>query len=347
MISSVYLKDNELILLDQTLIPNETKFLKIENAKELWEAINKLRVRGAPAIGIAAGYGIYIQLKNTKANTYAELYKEFKSTKDYLATARPTAVNLCWALNRMDEVIQNSKERTVKEIIEIILQEANKIKEEDIESCKQIGEYALSLLKPNWGLLTHCNAGAIATSQYGTALSAMILGQERGYDFKVYADETRPLLQGARLTTWELNEAGVDVTLICDNMAATVMKQGKIQAVLVGADRIALNGDTANKIGTNNVAILANYYKVPFYICAPISTIDFDCLTGDDIEIEERPDEEIYKTWYEKPMAPKDIKFFNPAFDVTDNELITGIITEKGILKPPYKEKILSLKNKL
>jgi len=264
------------------------------------------------------------------------LYATFKKYKEYLATSRPTAVNLFWALDRMEERFVQEKDRPVSAIKAALKEEANQIKIEDEEVCKAIGEHALTLLKPDWGILTHCNAGTIATAKYGTALAPVYLGQEKGYNFKVYADETRPLLQGARLTAWELEEAGVDVTLICDNMASIVMKENKVQAVLVGCDRVAANGDVANKIGTSAVAILAKYYQIPFYVCAPLSTIDMASKSGEDIEIELRAGEEITKKWYNEPMAPEGVKTYNPAFDVTDHELITGIVTEKGIIYPDY-----------
>ena len=221
-----------------------------------------------------------------------------------------------------------------------MLKEVIEIKEEDIKVCRAIGEYGVTLIKPNMGILTHCNAGQLATAKYGTALSPIYIGNEKGYNLKVFADETRPLLQGARLTAYELNSSGVDVTLICDNMASIVMKNGWIDAIFVGCDRVAANGDIANKIGTSGVAAIARYYNIPFYVCAPTSTIDLNCPTGSDIHIEERLGEEITDMWYEKRMAPKDIKTYNPAFDVTDNELITAIITEYGILRSPYNESI-------
>ena len=268
-------------------------------------------------------------------------YEVFKSVKQYLASARPTAVNLFWALDKMEVCLLANQQHSIENIIEALHQQAEEIKAEDIRTNKAIGEYGLSLLQPGWGILTHCNAGSLATGKYGTATAPMYLGQERGYNLKVFADETRPLLQGARLTTFELAAAGIDVTLICDNMAATVMKKGWIQAVFVGCDRVAANGDTANKIGTAGVAILAHEFGIPFYVCAPSSTIDMDTPTGDQIEIELRHPEEIYKKWYTKPMAPEQgVKFFNPAFDVTDAKYVTGIITEFGIARPNYTESL-------
>ncbi|AKL94022.1 methylthioribose-1-phosphate isomerase MtnA [Clostridium aceticum] len=345
IIQSVVLKDDEdaLVLLDQTLLPAEKKFLKITEMKDLWEAIYELKVRGAPAIGIAAAFGIYLGTKASTAKDSEALYVDFKKIKEYLASSRPTAVNLFWALNRMEARFKKEEGKTPQEIKIALKEEAEKIREEDEAVCEAIGSYGLSLLKPNWGILTHCNAGTIATSKYGTALAPIYLGEAENYNFKVYADETRPLLQGARLTAWELKEAGVDVTLICDNMASIVMQEGKVQAVLVGCDRVAANGDAANKIGTSGVAILAKYYGIPFYVCAPMSTIDMDCKTGKDIHIELRPHEEVTSKWYTKPMAPEGVKTYNPAFDVTDNNLITAIITEKGIIYPPYTENLAAI----
>lgn len=345
MIQSVRLDDdnNALVLLDQTKLPNEKVFLELTEMEDIWDAIYQLKVRGAPAIGIAAAYAVYLGVKQSKADTYEDFLAEFMEVKNYLASSRPTAVNLFWALDRMEDRLKQEKEEPIDKIKQALKEEAELIRKEDEEVCKSIGEHALSLLEPNWGLLTHCNAGTIATAKYGTALAPIYLGQERGYNFKVFADETRPLLQGARLTAWELQEAGIDVTLIADNMASIVMHEGKVQAVLVGCDRVAANGDTANKIGTSGVAILAKHYNIPFYVCAPMSTIDLECETGGDIEIELRPSEEITTTWYEKPMAPKDVKTYNPAFDVTDHNLITAIITEKGIVYPSYKENLAKL----
>ncbi len=345
VIQSVKLDDENdaLILLDQTVLPNKKHFLELKELKDIWDAIYELKVRGAPAIGIAAAFGVYLGTKQSKVETYDMLYEDFKKAKEYLASSRPTAVNLFWALNRMEARFQNEAGKTVTEVKQALKEEAELIREEDEKVCEAIGEYALSLLKPEIGILTHCNAGTIATAKYGTALAPIYLGQERGYRFKVYADETRPLLQGARLTAWELNEAGVDVTLICDNMASIVMKEGKIQAVLVGCDRVAANGDTANKIGTSGVAILAKHYNIPFYVCAPLSTVDLDCETGKDIEIELRAAEEITTKWYSESMAPEDVKTYNPAFDVTDHELITAIITENGIAYSPFSESLAKL----
>lgn len=347
IVQSVVLDDenDSIILLDQTLLPSEKKYLKITEMKDLWDAIYELKVRGAPAIGIAAAFGVYLGTKASSANSSEELYADFKRVKEYLATSRPTAVNLFWALDRMETRLKKEIGKTPNDIKLALKDEAENIRIEDEKVCEAIGNYGLSLLNPNWGILTHCNAGTIATAKYGTALAPIYLGKEKGYEFKVYADETRPLLQGARLTAWELKEAGVDVTLICDNMASIVMQEGKIQAVLVGCDRVAANGDAANKIGTSGVAIMAKHYGIPFYVCAPMSTIDMKCKKGEDIHIELRPDEEITSKWYTKPMAPEGVKTYNPAFDVTPNSLITAIITEKGVIYPSYEKNLANIFN--
>lgn len=328
--------EDKLLLLDQTKLPSEEIYITIDTQEDLWDAIYHLKVRGAPAIGVAAAYGLYVDAKRREASSLPEFVEIVRKSGEYIKNARPTAVNLSWAIDRMINTLENASVLTVEEAKELLLTEAKAIHQEDVEACKAMGEYGLSLLKPGMGILTHCNAGTIATSKYGTCLAPIYLGQERDYNFKVFADETRPLLQGARLTAWELNKAGVDVTLICDNMAATVMKKGYVDAIVVGCDRMAANGDGANKIGTMAVAILAKTYSIPFYMFVPTSTIDLGTPTGDDIEIELRKGEEIYKMWYEKPMAPEGIKTFNPSFDVTDHSYITAVITEKGIVKPPY-----------
>lgn len=333
-------ENSHLVIIDQTKLPNEMKILYLKTQKEIWDAIYKLQVRGAPAIGIAAAIGIYLASKEIEEKSYEKFYNKIEKAADYLNSSRPTAVNLSWALNRMKKIVEKNKNKNIEEIKRELLKEVIEIKEEDIKVCRAIGEYGVTLIKPNMGILTHCNAGQLATAKYGTALSPIYIGNEKGYNLKVFADETRPLLQGARLTAYELNSSGVDVTLICDNMASIVMKNGWIDAIFVGCDRVAANGDIANKIGTSGVAAIARYYNIPFYVCAPTSTIDLNCPTGSDIHIEERLGEEITDMWYEKRMAPKDIKTYNPAFDVTDNELITAIITEYGILRSPYNESI-------
>ena len=331
------------IILDQTCLPGSEVYVSLSSAEEIWEAIYRLKVRGAPAIGIAAAYGIYVCSRQIAANTYGGFCSEFLRIKDYLASSRPTAVNLVAALDRMEKVVVAHSVNPVPEIVELLRVEAEAIRAEDAAACRKIGENCLSLLRPGMGILTHCNAGHLAVSEYGTALAPVYLGEERGYGFKVFADETRPLLQGARLTAYELQKVGVDVTLICDNMASIVMKNGWVQACFVGCDRVAANGDAANKIGTSGVAILARYYGIPFYVLGPTSTIDMNCKTGADIKIELRNPDEIKKKFYEKPMALEEVKCYNPAFDVTDHELIAGIITEKGICRAPYTESLAKL----
>lgn len=315
-------ENNKVLILDQTLLPNEEKYIEMRTKEDFFEAIKKLRVRGAPAIGIAAAYSM------------AVIDEDKYELKKYLDSSRPTAVNLSWATDEMIKAYENG---------ENLIEKAISIHKEDIEMCRKISEYGLSLLKDGNSLLTHCNAGALATSKYGTGLGPILLGKEKGFNFKVFSDETRPLLQGARLTSYELQKAGVDVTLICDNMAGLLMKKGMIDAVLVGTDRIAANGDIANKIGTSSVAVLAKYYNIPFYVLGPYSTIDFNCKSGDDIVIEERDADEIKEMFFEKPVALKETKCYNPAFDVTDHELITAIITEKGIVTAPFEENLKRL----
>lgn len=331
---------NAVVILDQTRLPEEETYVALSSADDIWDAIYKLKVRGAPAIGVAAAYGIYICSRQIQAVSYDEFYKEFRRIKDYLSGARPTAVNLMAALNRMEKVVLNNTSETVTGLIRLLHDEAQAIRAEDAAACRRIGEHCLSLLHPGMGILTHCNAGHLAVSEYGTALAPIYLGEERGYGFKVFADETRPLLQGARLTAYELSRAGVDVTLICDNMASTVMQKGWIQAVVVGCDRVAMNGDVANKIGTSGVAVLAKHYGIPFYVLGPTSTIDRQCPDGESIIIEERAPEEVTEMWYTHRMAPREVHVFNPAFDVTPHELITAIITEKGIFYPPFAENL-------
>lgn len=352
---------SSVVILDQSLLPGVEKYIELETPEEMFEAIQKLRVRGAPAIGIFAGYSMAALARQqlrykpisgccTSSVTSDDVFmKTMSEYGEYLKSSRPTAVNLAWAVDRVLHAARVEMFRARQEdpcrinvnagagaLADAIRSEAIAIHKEDIEMCRSISEFGLSLVKAGDGILTHCNAGPLATSEYGTALGPILLGREKGIDLKVFADETRPLLQGARLTAYELQKAGVDVTLICDNMASMVMKNGWVQAVFVGCDRIAANGDTANKIGTSGVAVLAAHYGIPFYVLGPSSTIDSACATGEDIPIEERNPEEIREKFYEKPMAPEGVKCFNPAFDVTDHELITAIITEKGIFKPPY-----------
>ena len=327
-------------ILDQSRLPNETVYLELSTPEELYEAIASLRVRGAPAIGICAAYCMYVLAKSIRTEDRPTFLKRLSDYGQQLDAARPTAVNLSWAIGEMLRTARAHAGDPREALLEALWEKAKAIHEDDIEKCTRISEYGLSLVKDGDGILTHCNAGPLATSRYGTALGPILLGTERGLHFHVFADETRPLLQGARLTSYELQRAGVDVTLICDNMASIVMKNGWVNAVFVGCDRVAANGDTANKIGTSVVAAVAKYYNVPVYICAPTSTIDLNTRTGADIHIEQRPAEEVTEMWYKERMAPEGVKVFNPAFDVTDHELIAGIVTEYGIARAPYTESL-------
>lgn len=331
------------VILDQTQLPNRTIFLTLHTPEEMFEAILKLRVRGAPAIGICAAFCMSALARQWAGEDYPVFAASFRRQKEYLNSSRPTAVNLSWALERMERVVERGADLPVSAVADLLEREARTIQEEDAAMCRAISEYGLSLLRDGDGVLTHCNAGPLATSRYGTALGPLFLGRERGMRLHVFADETRPLLQGARLTSYELQRAGVDVTLICDNMASIVMKNGWIQACLVGCDRVAANGDTANKIGTSGAAILAKHYGIPFYVLGPTSTIDMRCGSGADIRIELRDPEEIRSGFYAEPMAPEKIKCYNPSFDVTDHALISGIVTEKGICRAPYGESLAAL----
>ncbi len=328
--------DGRVRLIDQTLLPNQFKQIYCEDVEAVWEAIKMLRVRGAPAIGVAAAFGTVLGIWNSTAGNYDTFYSELKKTTDYLATSRPTAVNLFWALDRMVKTAVSNNEHTISDLKQVLLTEALAIMTEDQEMCRSIGKHGAGLVNDGDTILTHCNAGGLATSDYGTALAVMFTAHEQGKQIQVYADETRPLLQGARLTTWELMNAGIDVTLICDSMAGQVMKEGRIQRVVVGADRIAANGDTANKIGTYMVAVLAQQHGVPFYVAAPTSTLDMSLATGDEIPIEERGAEEITEG-FGKRTAPEGVKVYSPAFDVTPADLITAIVTEKGVVLPPFR----------
>ena len=344
-IDNVKLTDDKsaVVFIDQTQLPNRTVYLTANTEEDCFDAILKLKVRGAPCIGIFAGYAIYVLCKQYQDKPYAEFAAEYHRQSEYLNSSRPTAVNLSWALKRMAKIVDESADKSVPEIVELLGKECVAIHEEDIAMCRKISEYGLSLIKEGDGILTHCNAGPLATSRYGTALGPMFLGKEQGMNFRVFADETRPLLQGARLTSYELHKAGIDVTLICDNMASIVMRNGWIQACFVGCDRIAANGDFANKIGTSGVAILAKHYGIPVYTLGPSSTIDMSCPDGEHIEIELRDPNEIKEKFYSEPMALMDVKCYNPAFDVTDHELLSGIVTEKGIVYPPFAENLKKL----
>lgn len=334
-------------IIDQTKLPNKLEIIELNKKESIWEAIYKLRVRGAPAIGVAAAIGLTVAMKDEFEEDLNKFKEKFKEVKDYLASSRPTAVNLFWALNRMEKILESYEGNSSLELLDELEKEARKIRQEDIEICKKIGEYGRELIEDGYGILTHCNAGALATVKYGTATAPIYLAHQDELKIKVYADETRPLLQGARLTSYELMANGIDTTLICDNMSQSIMRFGLVNIVFVGCDRVAINGDTANKIGTSMLALAAKRHNIPFYVCCPTSTIDFDIESGEDIEIEMRTDKEVTEMWYEKRMAPEDVKVINPSFDVTDWDLITGIITEEGIIYPPFKENLLKLKEKL
>lgn len=326
----------ELVILDQTRLPGQTVFLRLSTAEAIYQAIYTLQVRGAPAIGVAAAIGIYAVCRRMPDTDYETFAAEFERIRAYLVSARPTAVNLAWALEQMAQVVREHAGCPVAALKDRLRERALELRDQDIQVCRAIGEYGLTLIQNGDGILTHCNAGQLATVRYGTALAPIHVGRERGMQFRVFTDETRPLLQGARLSAYELFADGVDTTLICDNMASSVMRRGWVQAVFVGCDRVAANGDTANKIGTSGVAILAKHYGIPFYVCAPMSTIDLSCPDGSAIRIEERPGAEVTDMWYKEPMAPEGVKVYNPAFDVTDAELITAFVTERGIIRPPF-----------
>ncbi len=323
--------NNKAVFIDQTLLPNEYKEVFTDNFDEIFDVIKNLKVRGAPAIGVFTAISLAVLMNKSMADTYEMLLRELKDYCEKLILCRPTAVNLKWATQEMLKIAEISNAENFKENL---TQKALEMIAQDIEICRKIGEYGAEILKNCTSVLTHCNAGRLATVKYGTALSPVYVAKENGQNLKVFADETRPLLQGARLTAFELCDGGVDTTVICDNMASYVMKNGLVDAVLVGCDRVALNGDTANKIGTSGVAILAKHYNIPFYVCMPFSTFDKNIRSGDDIVIEMRNGDEIGDMWYEKTMIPQDAKTLNPAFDVTDHSLITAFITEKGVITP-------------
>jgi methylthioribose-1-phosphate isomerase len=332
-------ENGTLYLLDQTRLPVEVVEEKQESVEQVWDAIKMLKVRGAPAIGIAGAYGLLYGVRDKLHLEKAPFMTELQNMVAYLDSSRPTAVNLSWALKRMLAKAESISSHSVKTIYEALVDEAIAIHDEDRTLCRSIGEHGKGLIKEGSGVLTHCNAGSLATSELGTATAPMYLAHEDGVQFRVYSDETRPLLQGARLTSWELKQAGIDVTLLCDNMAAHIMSKGLIDMVIVGTDRVAANGDVANKIGTMGVAILAKHFNIPFYVACPFSTIDMSTPKGDDIVIEERGEEEVTHFGLRR-TAPEGIKVRNPAFDVTPNELVTGIITEKGIFKPPFSDSL-------
>ncbi len=339
-VQTVVWKERRLIIIDQTLLPAKLAYIALNTPEQVWEAIKVLRVRGAPAIGVCAAYGVLVALLSKGLDATSTAKAEVKRAVAYLAGSRPTAVNLFYALERMARVAANTPDEVPYDALFDALEiEANALYNEDMAMCQAIGEHGAPLIADGCGVLTHCNAGGLATSGYGTALAPMYAAHKQGRAFHVYADETRPLLQGARLTAWELRQAGIDVALICDNMAAVVMREKRIQLVIVGADRIAANGDTANKIGTYGVAALARMHDIPFYIAAPESTFDRHTADGCAIPIEQRSPEEVTHLHGQR-IAPAEVAVYNPAFDVTPAALITGFITDKGLVLPPYDQNI-------
>jgi len=333
-------KNNKIKLIDQTKLPHKLEYLYIDKLEDLWEAIKQLKVRGAPALGAAAALGMYLGIKDSKAKDFKLFTKELERVSRYIGSSRPTARNLFWGIERVRQALKANKNKSVPTLKRLILEEARKVIASDMASCRKIAQYASNLIKDNDTVLTICNAGILATIDYGTALGVLYRAKEEGKRIKVFACETRPLLQGSRLTAWELKQRGIDVTLICDNMAATLMHQGKINKVITGADRIAANGDTANKIGTFNLAVLSKYHHIPFYIAAPVSTFDLNTQSGAGIPVEERGAREVRELLFKKIVAPRGVKVFNPAFDITPHSLISAIITDKGVIRQPSRKKI-------
>ncbi len=326
-------------LIDQTKLPITLEYLETADVSELWEAIKVLKVRGAPAIGVCAAMSLVAAIQSFEAADSNALLAEAQKQADYLASSRPTAVNLFWALDRMMSCARANAGMSVTDLLERLAEEANVIRDEDAAMCRSIGKHGVTLLSEGDTILTHCNAGSLATAEFGTALAPMYTAKQQGLAIKVFADETRPLLQGARLTAWELQHAGIDVTLICDNMAASMMQAGRVSCVMVGSDRIAGNGDVANKIGTYGVAVLAKHHGIPFYVLAPSSTFDLSLSSGSEIPIEQRDADEV-RMIQSVQTAPSDVAVANPAFDVTPAELVTAIVCEKGILRPDYSQSI-------
>ncbi|MEA3485905.1 MAG: S-methyl-5-thioribose-1-phosphate isomerase [Candidatus Aerophobetes bacterium] len=335
--------DGQVKIINQMKLPERLEYIYCKDIRSLREAISLLKIRGAPALGIAGAFGVVLGVQNSFARNYPEFKREIEEAVDYLSSSRPTAVNLFWSLRRMSECAEKNKDKSMKDIKEYLKKEALEIMEEDKRCNRQIGKEGAPLIKDKDSILTHCNAGALATADYGTALGVIYRAKEEGKRIKVYVDETRPLFQGARLTSWELLQEGIDVTLICDNMAGELMHQGRIDKVLVGADRVADNGDVANKIGTYTLAVLAKENEIPFYVACPLSTIDLSTSTGREIPIEERSPDEITEG-LGKRIAPPEVKVYNPAFDITPARYIMGIITEKGVCRPPYGKSLKNLK---
>jgi methylthioribose-1-phosphate isomerase len=341
-------KNGRVKLIDQSKLPGRLQYIYVDNLRDLRRAIRTMKVRGAPALGAAAGLGVYLGLRKINTKSFSRFKKEMERVIGYIGSSRPTARNLFWGLERMRNSVLAVSREPVDKIKKIILAEAQRMIDEDKSACRNIGRCGEKLIKDKDGILTICNAGILATIDYGTALGVVYRASEQGKKIKVFACETRPMLQGARLTAWELNRKGIDTTLICDSMAAVLMQQGKIGKVIAGADRIAANGDAANKIGTYNLAVLSRYHRIPFYIAAPASTFDLSIKSGRQIPIEQRKPSEVSTLFFKKPIAPAKIKIFNPAFDVTPQRLITALITDKGVIRPPFKKniaKVLGRKN--
>jgi len=339
MIQTLEWTDSGVRFIDQTKLPTEETYVNCTTYEQVADVIRDMIVRGAPAIGVSAAMGIALGVKNSKATTGGELKQDFDKICDVIGKTRPTAVNLFWAIRRMQEKFENLRARPIPQIKQALIDEARHMHAEDIAINQAMGRHGATLMPSSGGVLTHCNAGALATCGYGTALGVIRAAIEQGKKIHVYADETRPFLQGSRLTAWELNKDNIPTTVISDNMAGAMMRQGKICAIVVGADRIAANGDVANKIGTYGIAVLAKRHGIPFYVAGPTSSIDLDCASGKDIPIEQRDPKEV-SHMFGRALAPKGIKVFNPAFDVTSQDLISAIITEKGVIHPPYQQNI-------
>lgn len=334
---SIKWEKDHVVVLDQTFLPDREVYIDLNSSGQVWEAIKKLRVRGAPAIGITGAYGFYLGIKELPESNFQSFESEFNRVADYLNSSRPTAVNLSWALKRIKTTLFSQREKPISELKEIALQTAKTIHNEDRRLCKAIGEAGADIVPDGAQILTHCNTGGLATGEFGTAFSVILHAHQKGKLNKVWVDETRPLLQGSRLTTWELQKADIPFELNVDSAAAFLMQQGMVDLVITGADRITKNGDTANKIGTYSLAVLAHHHKIPFYIAAPYSTIDMELSGGDEIDIELRDADEVTH-FGNKKTAPDKTKVYNPAFDITPSELITGFITEKGIIEPDFEK---------
>ena len=337
--------NNKVVMIDQTILPNKLKHIYVSDLKTMCKAIKEMKIRGAPALAAAGACAVVLGIRKSKAKKYLDFKKELDEVIDYIGSSRPTAVNLFWGLERMIKQAQYNSHKPVKKIKEILFKESKSIIQEDSIICREMARKGTRLIKNNDNILTVCNAGILATIDYGTALGVIYESKKQGKNIQVFACETRPLLQGARLTTWELKKMRIKVTLICDNMAASLMKNKKIDKVITGADRVAANGDVANKIGTYNIAVLAKFHNIPFYVAAPLSSFDFKLKTGKDIPIEQRDKREIVNLFFKQPIAPKNINVINPAFDVTPHSLITAIITEKGIISPVDKTHIKRIVN--